>query len=368
MITKSGLIGAYQPPIMNKNHTNSIYMLGDETTQSLFVFILYPGSYDDIYKIASLTWYRNIILVPISVTSYFISDIVRLCEDLSNISKNVKILTPDRFPQYVPTTTEMCLIKGQKTILSFDKGFVAFDYKMSDNVYERGFHDIYLSFKGRRFLFCPLEVNEERVYGMLTNNLVDYVYVPYNDPMFGTLSYLSIVQSKTFEGMDRQFIAMGFRNQTAANFCRMHYPYSYPMTYRYAFANSIIGITDTCDKLTVGEGALDHANNTYILNNQTPDDTTESINSNDETASSYNPCTQVCACTECPHKPDAQPEIPPRPEKFIPPTVERANHPFDMPEIDGTITIPDEPSSNDTTPDETVDDTTSEEVIEEENS
>ena len=112
MITKSGLIGVYQPPLVG-NQTNSIYMLTDETTQTLFVLILYPGSYDDIYAIASLTWYRNIILVPVSLGSYFISDIVRLVQDLTTINKKVSVLSPDKFPKYLyssQSSTKLLLV------------------------------------------------------------------------------------------------------------------------------------------------------------------------------------------------------------------------------------------------------------------
>lgn len=331
MITKSGLIGVYQPPLVG-NQTNSIYMLTDETTQTLFVLILYPGSYDDIYKIASLTWYRNIILVPVSLGSYFISDIVRLVQDLTAINKKVSVLSPDKFPVYVPKATQISLIRGMRSILSFDEGFITFDYKMTDKIYEDGFHDIYLSFKGRRFLFCPLEVNEDRVSAMLSSNLVDFVYVPYNDPMFGTTAYLSIIKNETFDGLDRHFLAIGFKDQTAANFCRLHYPYSYPMTYKYAFANSVFGITDKCDQICIGESEVANANSCYIINNQ-DSNSNSSVKSDDEVIDNK------CSCANCPKN---KVELPPRPEEFIPPTGEKPPHSMPMPEIEGTITIPEE--------------------------
>lgn len=332
MITKAGLIGVYQPPLVG-NQTNSIYMLTDETTKTLFVLILYPGAYDDVYEIASLTWYRNIILVPVSLTSYFISDIVRLVEDLTVINKKVSVLSPDKYPIYVPKTTQISLIRGMKSILSFDKGFITFDYKMKESVYETGFHDIYLSFKGRRFLFCPLEVNADRVLSMISNNLVDFIYVPYNDPLFGTTSYLSIIKDEIFDGLDRHFLAIGFKDQSSANYCRLHYPYSYPATHKYAFANSVIAITEPCDQICIGESSLTHANNCFIINNQNSE-SPELSNSNN-----FLPNTNHHIPNNCPQN---KPNIPPRPEKFIPPTVERNRHAMPMPKIDGTITIPNE--------------------------
>lgn len=343
MITKSGLVGVFQPPEASlRNETcplrNSTYMLFDETTQTLFVFILYPGSYADVYEIASLTWYRNIILVPVSLGSYYLSDIVRLVEDLSVISKRVSVLSPDKFPAFVPKATQLSLICGMRSILSFDEGFVTFDYKMADSKYEDGFHDIYLSFKGRRFLFCPLQVDEDRVKAMLDAKLVDYIYVPYNDPMFGTSAYLSIIKNPTFDGMDKHFLAIGFTNQVSANFCRLHYPYSYPMTYYYAFANSVMGITDTCDQVSIGESKVANANSCYIINNQnTSDSASNSSDANDSTSNA-----SQCNCVKCPK---TAVELPPRPETFIPPTAEKPPHQMPMPEIDGTITIPDTATS-----------------------
>ena len=63
-MTKAGLIGVYKTPTLRSNNT-SVYMISDESAHILFVFVLFPGAYQDAYEIASKEMYPNVIIVPV---------------------------------------------------------------------------------------------------------------------------------------------------------------------------------------------------------------------------------------------------------------------------------------------------------------
>ena len=356
MISKAGLIGVYQPPASNNKHVNSIYMITDESTNSLMIFILFPGSYDDIYEIASKLWYRTIFLIPVSLTSLYLSDVVRLSEDLTAISKDVKIIHPDKFPAYVPVNTQKNFLKCKdNTAFTYSNGFIAYDYKFDSTTYQYGFHDIFFTFDSRRCLLCPFEVNVERIYKMLSETLVDYIYVPYTDTYFGSESYLTLIKKPEFSEYQNRLVAFGFHSQEEANFCRLHYPYSYPRTYRYAFINSD-DMDEGCNKVVIGSSGLQTAVNKFILEKQDKDEDLPIVNED----------AIDCSC-DCCHNEVSVP-MPEKPEKpFVKLELPKKPKPFTIPEIPGgeilipdkEPVIPEEPTDpengNENTPDSGVD-------------
>ena len=59
MIKAFGLIGPFQPPKYWKGYT-SVIMMYENSSHSLFAFIMFPGAYADIYEIASKSKFANI--------------------------------------------------------------------------------------------------------------------------------------------------------------------------------------------------------------------------------------------------------------------------------------------------------------------
>ena len=239
MSARAGLVGIYQPPTPSSN-TNSVYMITDDTSDSLYIFILFPGAYDIAYEVASKTWYRNIFIVPVSLDALFVSDVARLVNDLYKKKHIVRVLYPGRFCAYVPVAVQRALIDShRKTYYQYKNGVISFDYKFeSDTAYQPNFHDIFATFKSRRCLFVPFEVKKDRILKLLKNNDVDWVYVPYSDPMFGTDSFASLVIDTDFEPYMNKIIAFGFFNQTQANYCKGRYPNSFPRTIKAEFIRS----------------------------------------------------------------------------------------------------------------------------------
>lgn len=348
MISKAGLVGVYQPPTpTNKGYTNAIYMVTDENTNTVLVFILFPGAYDDVYEIISNVWYTTVVLVPISLTSLYMSDVVRLSEDLTALSKNVRIIHPDKFPAYVPVATQKNYIcYGRRTALTYSNGFIAYDFKADSEIYQHGFHDIFLSFGTRRCLFCPVSVNADRIYKMLSETLVDYVYVPYSDTYFGADSYLTLIKDERFEQYQDRLVAFGFHSQEEANYCRLRYPMSYPRTYRSAFLGSAISL-DSCEEVVIGSSGLQTATNKFILEHQDPE-----VNNNLPIVNEDAFETKCECCTETvevpipqkPKTPFVKLEMPRKPKPFNMPEI--PNGSMEIPETEVTETEPDTPDDN----------------------
>ena len=213
-------------------------MISDEAANILFVFILFPGSYDDVFFFFFIEAYPNIIIVPVSMDAIYVSDVVRLANDLTPYKHCVKILFPGRSPAYMPVDAQKAMIKtGHITYSQYTYGFVAMNYQISEEIYQPNFYDIFITFKRRRILLCPFEVNKERVLNMLKNNKVDWLYVPYSKPLFGTLCFASMVIDPDFEPYLDKIVAMGFTDQTHATYCKLRYPNHYPRTIHTAFLN-----------------------------------------------------------------------------------------------------------------------------------
>lgn len=252
-MTKAGLIGVYKTPTLRSNNT-SVYMISDESAHILFVFVLFPGAYQDAYEIASKEMYPNVIIVPVSMDAMYASDVVRLANDLTPYKNCVKILFPGRCPAYMPIAAQKALIKtGHTTYSQYSYGFVAMNYQMDKEIYQPNFYDIYFTFKRRRILICPFQVDKKRVLNMLKNNKVDWIYIPYSNPLFGDTCFVSMLADPDFEPYLDKLVAMGFADTTHANYCKLRYPNNYPRTIRDSFLNGNLGlICETGNPVVIG--------------------------------------------------------------------------------------------------------------------
>lgn len=252
-MTKAGLIGVFKSP-KARNNVSSIYMISDESARILFIFVLFPGAYQDAYEIASKEIYPNIIIVPVSMDALYVSDVVRLANDLTPYKNCVKIVFPGKAPSYMPVAAQKAMIKtGHTTFSQYTYGFVAMNYQMNEEIYQPNFYDIYVTFKRRRIMLCPFQVDKTRVLNMLKNNKVDWLYVPYSNPLFGDTCFVSMLEDPDFEPYLNKLVAMGFNDQTHANYCKLRYPNNYPRAIYDAFLNGNLGsISETGNPVVVG--------------------------------------------------------------------------------------------------------------------
>lgn len=259
MITKAGLVGLFQPP-KYRDQISPVYMIADGDTSSLFIFVLFPGAYDDAYEVACQTPYHHIFIVPTSMEAMYISDVYRLTSDLIKIKQSVNVLYPSKFAMHVPAAIENSLLRGSPTNTTafvYGNGFIAFDWgidkPIEEPIYHLGFHDIYINFDNRRVLFCSHEVNKTRVLNMLENDDVDYVYLPYAKPMFGDDSYITLIEDEYFKPYVNKLIAYGFANSTEAKLCWDKHPNSFPVTFRWLFLNAYNWVSDEVNYVAISD-------------------------------------------------------------------------------------------------------------------
>lgn len=241
MISKMGLIGLYQSSNLRED-ISSVYMISDEDTKSLYVFILFPGSYHDVYEIASLTTYVNIFLVPISLDPAYISDVYRLVNELHPIKSIVKVINPRKFTsQNCNTLFLNSFVKGndKSSFVYSSNGFIAFNWKDDETNYPPRLNDIYCTFGDRRVLLTSTKVDKDRILKLFTDDLLDYVYVPWSrNPEWNsaeTDNFLSLIDYDPLKPYMAKIVPYGFSNQTEIDLCEKHFPDNFPVTIRHLF-------------------------------------------------------------------------------------------------------------------------------------
>ena len=254
MVPVAGMVGLFQPPV-RRNDKSSMYMVADNDSHSLFIFIMFPGSYQDAYEVASLLWYQNIFIVPVSLDGNYLSDVCRLVTDLSKTKQSVKIIHPTKTPYRVNSLIENSFVRtseGRSTFM-YTNGFISFNWGLNDNPYINDrYYDIYIKFNNRTVLLCPFEINRERILSLLKNNYVDYIYVPFTASQFGTDNFLSIIEEEDFSDYKNKLVACGFTNATEAAMSFESFPNSFPCTIRWVFLRSEVTFTEESDLVVVG--------------------------------------------------------------------------------------------------------------------
>lgn len=284
MKTKIGLIGLYNSSNFRED-ISSVYMISDEDTASLFIFVLFPGSYYDVYEIASLTTYQNIFIIPISIYPEYISDIYRLVMNLTPIKTRVKVMSPDALiPPIMNSMASMFLnsfIKGstKSSFVYSTNGFIAFDWNESNeapctSIWPSNYHDIYCTFGEKRILLTVNKVDIGRIKALLEKDLVDYVYIPWQNNAYSYDGYATFADIyEEFKGTDheKKLVPYGFPNIAAIDICKEKYPDNFPVIARALFIDEEPIGEDWLDCVTYGEAVLTCDEQSHLDNDDKKD-------------------------------------------------------------------------------------------------
>lgn len=268
-----GLIGVYNASNIRSN-VSSVYMISDASTSSLFVFVLFPGSFHDVYEIASLTMYRNIFLVPISIYPEYISDLYRQVVELTPIKTRVKVISPDMIvPSIKQKLNSMflnSLVKGtnKSTYVYSENGFIAFDWNdgesgqaPSKEAWPDFYHDIYCTFGETRILLTVDKVDIDRIKELLRKDLVDYVYVPWQNPSYTSTLFATFVDVfNAVAEMDKELgteyalrlVIYGFPNDAAIQLAGDKYSSNMPINARQLFLSDAPSTDPWLECITFG--------------------------------------------------------------------------------------------------------------------
>lgn len=281
-----GLIGIYNASNL-RDDISSVYMISDSSTSSLFVFVLFPGAFHDVYEIASLTMYQNVFLIPISTYPEYISDIYRLVIELTKIKTRVKVISPDMLQPNVKARMNSMflnsLVKGssKSSYVYSENGFIAFDWNGANGVEEasshqswpESFHDIYCTFGNKRILLTVNKVDIYRIKYLLVQDLVDYVYVPWQNPSYTSSMFATFVDVfNVIAEMDKELgteyanklVIYGFPNDAAIELASETYGSNFPINARQLFISDANPIDDWLKYITFGEAVAIATENYHL--------------------------------------------------------------------------------------------------------
>lgn len=268
-----GLIGVYNAS-NRRSDISSVYMISDTNTSSLFVFVLFPGAFHDVYEIASLTMYKNIFIVPISIYPEYISDIYRLVIELTKIKTRVKVISPDMLQPSVKSSLNSMflnsLVKGssKSTYVYSENGFIAFDWNDENGIapssitWPNNFHDIYCTFGNKRILLTVNKVDIERIKLLLKQDLVDYIYIPWQNPSYTSTMFATFVDVyKEIDALDKEMhteyinklVIYGFPDDAAIQLASDVYGNNFPINARELFLSDAPTTDEWLDCITFGE-------------------------------------------------------------------------------------------------------------------
>ena len=279
-----GLIGIYNASNLRDN-ISSVYMISDSNTSSLFVFVLFPGAFHDVYEIASLTMYKNIFIVPISIYPEYISDIYRLVIELTKIKTRVKVISPDMLQPSVKSKLNSMflnsLVKGttKSTYVYSENGFIAFDWNDENGVapssqtWPENFHDIYCTFGSKRVLLTVNKVDIDRIKSLLRQDLVDYVYIPWQNPSYTSAMFATFVDVfDEINEMDKELgteytnklVVYGFPNDAAIELASNEYGNNFPINARQLFLSDAPIEDEWLKYITFGEAVCIATENYHL--------------------------------------------------------------------------------------------------------
>ena len=244
MQSRMGLIGFYNSSTL-RDDISSVYMISDKETASLFVFILFPGSFHDVYEIASLTAYQNIFIIPISMSPEYISDIYRLVDRLTPIKARVKIMTPELLSTSMKASMGNvflnAIIKGstKSQFVYSENGFIAFDWNdgengkfNSDEEWPGSYHDIYCTFGNKSILLTVNKVDVDRIISMFKSEVLDYVYVPWQICGYikgNIINFESVYNRLKEYGYQNKIVPYGFPDAFSIAVCKEKYQNNFPI-------------------------------------------------------------------------------------------------------------------------------------------
>jgi hypothetical protein len=144
------------------------------------------------------------------------------------------------------------LVKGttKSTFVYSDNGFIAFDWNdengvaPSGKIWPENFHDIYCTFGSTRILLTISKVDIARIKSLLKQDLVDYIYIPWQNPSYTSTMFATFVDVyNAIVEMDKEMGTMyanklviyGFPNDAAIELASKQYGSNFPINARQLF-------------------------------------------------------------------------------------------------------------------------------------
>ena len=211
--------GVFIQPHRNKL-TSTMAYLTNEDNKDLILFLLSPGLFQDAYKLASNPSFRNVYILSPSMDSLFISDIIRLQNDLSDLKNICKVIFPVK-PNDEKTNVifKNNFIKRNSILLKNEFEMASIKYLKTpiENVY-----NIHLSLSTGGYVLSSF-IDEHILNELENDSLVNEIHLFYTTSLYGGFSFKDIKLNNELEYKPRKIRCNGFLNTEELKECKNIY-------------------------------------------------------------------------------------------------------------------------------------------------
>lgn len=191
-------------------------ILDEKTKSDLVLFLLTPGLFQEAYDIASKVSYRNVYIFVPSNDFLFISDVVRLQNELSKTKEKCKVIFPRAFPdEYSNVEFRNNLIKKNSIIINNGDFSISVKYVKTDvhNVYNIHVYDSNHGFCLSSF------INEEILDALNEEKEITEVHIPYTKSLYGGLTFADTVKKYNLGHRARKLVCNSFTGRSEYHDC-----------------------------------------------------------------------------------------------------------------------------------------------------
>lgn len=208
-----GYAGLFKQPKLNKNHICTFYCITNLKKDTLYIIILTPEAYTDIYEICKNVSYKNIYFLPIAIDVLFLSSLFNLYMSLKNIKSNIFWIYPDN----TEFQTSVEFEEGHLKFPSYvdEENTVKFEFLLS-NKDDRKFYDIIAFIENESIYFCQY-LDNEKIENLYNSNYFDKIHMGYRSTIYGGLNYPEVI--KLHNKYHNRLIVHSFTSEEEFKFC-----------------------------------------------------------------------------------------------------------------------------------------------------
>lgn len=184
----SGYLGIFQQPGAANYGNSTIYCVTDYTHSSLLMIILSASAFSDAYKVASLSTYDSVYIVPVALDAIYISDILNLYNKLKPLKTKVEVIYPMRPRMKTTTVFESYLVREEHYMVPFTEIGThrnpTIDFVLS-NKEDRVFFDVVLNDTKQCLYFSQYCDREDKIRSLYEDPYISEIHTAFWQGVYG---------------------------------------------------------------------------------------------------------------------------------------------------------------------------------------
>lgn len=211
--------GIYLQPHLKEENSTMAYLTNEER-DTLILFLLSPGLFQDAYKLASNPSYRYVYIFIPSSNFLFLSDVIRLQNALSPLKLKCNVIYPINIDdKYTNMDFKNNFLKRNNILLNEENGASSIKYMKitSNNIY-----NIHISINNGGYVFATYL--DKDILNILHNDeLVKEIHLFYTSSLFGGLTFKDIKEDYSIRKISSKIRCNGFNNYEEFRDCKNKY-------------------------------------------------------------------------------------------------------------------------------------------------